>query len=634
MKSKTVILLSLLAPSLLAQDAPGGDGTLTATTSALQTLATNTLGVWRTGARTASSTEHLLTRLVTNAAAHEVTLKTNRYVSVSSGENYLDPSGVWQPSQDLIELMPDGSAAALHGPCKARFSPNLNTSGALAFTSKSNRVFSTHLLCLAWYSPVTGQRATICQIRDCSAELVPPNQIVWRGAFPIADVRVTYTKAAFETDVILTRQPLPCDSFGITNSDNIRLEVWHEYLSPPTPQVKSHVLQSATDPAGRAAMVEPDLVDNTLDFGDFWYPLGRIYSTDELAAATTNTAPAKIELANPARNPSHIPVAKKWAHSPDGSRTYLIESVPLVSIAPMLARLPASGQGASRTKPSRLVASRSFQPPVLKKKIARRTNHPIQIASAAYQPRGCCIDYQTVNNGGDYEFQSGVTYYVAYAYLGGTVTFDPGCVIKGNGNAVLCYGSMVCNGDGGSPSVFTCTSDDAYGESLDPGDPTYNTHIPSPVGTALWAYYNNPSLTGLKFRFAGLALDWDGYSGSLSDTAFEACDTALDGSATASCPDCVITFSGVTLCGVNTPIHTSSFLPDGMTDICSGQYDNGMSYNWEMLNFGYIGVDPNGDPDGDGLTNFQEYTLGTNPNKAATPDTSGAIGLQIFTPLK
>jgi Bacterial TSP3 repeat/Alpha/beta hydrolase of unknown function (DUF900) len=49
----------------------------------------------------------------------------------------------------------------------------------------------------------------------------------------------------------------------------------------------------------------------------------------------------------------------------------------------------------------------------------------------------------------------------------------------------------------------------------------------------------------------------------------------------------------------------------------SGSQDtdgNGLPDQWEITNFGHIGVDPNADPDGDGFTNLQEYQNGTNPN--------------------
>jgi hypothetical protein len=42
----------------------------------------------------------------------------------------------------------------------------------------------------------------------------------------------------------------------------------------------------------------------------------------------------------------------------------------------------------------------------------------------------------------------------------------------------------------------------------------------------------------------------------------------------------------------------------------------GMSDGWEILYFGHIGIDPNADPDGDGLSNYQEFLMrsaGYNP---------------------
>lgn len=43
---------------------------------------------------------------------------------------------------------------------------------------------------------------------------------------------------------------------------------------------------------------------------------------------------------------------------------------------------------------------------------------------------------------------------------------------------------------------------------------------------------------------------------------------------------------------------------------------NGLADDWERQYFGHIGVDPNADPDGDGMTNLQEYRAGTNPTDA------------------
>jgi hypothetical protein len=49
--------------------------------------------------------------------------------------------------------------------------------------------------------------------------------------------------------------------------------------------------------------------------------------------------------------------------------------------------------------------------------------------------------------------------------------------------------------------------------------------------------------------------------------------------------------------------------------IAPGAMDtNGLPIAWELLNFGHTGVNPNADPDGDGMSNLQEYLAGTNPN--------------------
>ena len=43
---------------------------------------------------------------------------------------------------------------------------------------------------------------------------------------------------------------------------------------------------------------------------------------------------------------------------------------------------------------------------------------------------------------------------------------------------------------------------------------------------------------------------------------------------------------------------------------------NGLPDWWETANFGALGVNPNADADGDGMTNLQEYLAGTNPRNA------------------
>ncbi len=57
------------------------------------------------------------------------------------------------------------------------------------------------------------------------------------------------------------------------------------------------------------------------------------------------------------------------------------------------------------------------------------------------------------------------------------------------------------------------------------------------------------------------------------------------------------------------------------------QDGNGLPDWWEQLYFGHTGVDPNADPDGDGMSNWQEYAADTDP---LNPDSSLRLtGLQV-----
>jgi hypothetical protein len=65
-------------------------------------------------------------------------------------------------------------------------------------------------------------------------------------------------------------------------------------------------------------------------------------------------------------------------------------------------------------------------------------------------------------------------------------------------------------------------------------------------------------------------------------------------------------------------------IPDGTDSDHSGLADA-----WQYLYFGHLGVDPNADPDGDGMSNLEEYLAGTNP---LNPNDSLSITSFSFTP--
>jgi hypothetical protein len=601
---------------------------------------------WTAGARDWCSTEYLATELATDPVSGALTNRTHRFIAVGSGANYLDDSGKFQPSQDLIELMPDGSAAALHAPIKVSFSPD-PTSG-ITVTTRSNRVFTTTVVGLYWYDPVSGARSLISPATNPSSpgELLPPNQIVYRSAFASVkgSIRWTCTRYGLESDVILEQNLTLPDGF----SPQSRLEVWHEFSGDvQTPTSTPRTLQSTSDPLLRATMVEPDLADQTLDFGDAWLPLGCAFSWPGGSPDRQTNVAAQIRVPNPTRDPDKIPVAKRWLET--DQRKFLIEALPWSSISSKLSSLPQ----ASNTKPTGLktkaLASLLPRP---KSKPSRTPRKAIKIASAAYHPSGLVVDYITVSGNGDYTFASGTSYFLQSGYFAGTVTFQPNCTIKSDGSDLIMYGSIVCQGDSGSPSVLTSVSDDLFGDIFPEGYPTYNNHAPTMSGTAFWDYYigSDTTAAGLWIRWAATGIELDGYyQYSVSNCLLEMCTEGIYVSG-GSTPD----LESVTMCGVTYP--TVNFSSSGYSTVDCDVDGNGISDPWEYKYFGRIGTDPNADPDGDGLTNAQEYAAGTDPTNPDTdgdgvndrteiiqgrnplvpgtvPD-NGTINLQVYTPLQ
>ena len=55
---------------------------------------------------------------------------------------------------------------------------------------------------------------------------------------------------------------------------------------------------------------------------------------------------------------------------------------------------------------------------------------------------------------------------------------------------------------------------------------------------------------------------------------------------------------------------------------------------WQMLYFGSLGIDPAGNPAGDGISNLRKYQLGLNPRVFDYAEATGTNGLVLFTVLQ
>jgi hypothetical protein len=549
-------------------------------------------------------------------ATGALTTHTNQYVELAAGLNYLSyPSaGQWAPSEDLIELMPDGSAAALKGPTKLYLQPNLNSFGAVTIVSADGAVFQSRPIGLFWYDPASGNASLIARPQDCVGELEPPNQVVYRGAFgAVGDLRLTYTKGAVESDLVLLQCPQLPPGFDAATA---RLELWHACQPISAPNITPHPVGAQGD------------TDDVLSFGSLWFPTGAAYWSDGSGARAADTS-AAVRVPTLTEDGTLAPVCKTWL--PGTAQDVLVEAVAWNAVAAKLASLPPTAP----TYLSSPAGNRSSWLAELEATPGPSSTSPAVIGQGdGYQPVGLVWDYITVTGGGgSYTFNTGQTYYLSgNGYFSGNLTFFP-CVIKFNSGVwLLTYGGITCNGSSSSPTIFTSWQDDLFGLQI----PT-TTSCPSyAAAEALWAYYiqTNVSVSGLRFRWANTALRFDaGGNGCtntelVSDCSFEFCQVGI-------CEQyCSTIIASSTMCSVVTPTQAlgggsesinglsggavvtptqtlggcASFT-GALTDVCSGDSDgNGVPDITEYQYFGGLGTLP-----GHLLSQMNTFTNGHSP---------------------
>ena len=91
----------------------------------------------------------------------------------------------------------------------------------------------------------------------------------------------------------------------------------------------------------------------------------------------------------------------------------------------------------------------------------------------------------------------------------------------------------------------------------------------------------------------------------------------------------VFATTGPVVIKVNGVLSNGLVFAVGATDSDS----DGLPDSWEIQYFGNLNQTANGDPDGDGLTNLQEFQQGRNPTKSALADSGDFVNLEIYTPL-
>lgn len=384
------------------------------------------------------------------------------YVEVGMGLHYQadpsDPNSPWLDSREVIELFQDG-AIARQGQHRVIFSPQINSAGAIDLMTVDGKRFRSHVLGLAYTDAATGNAAMIAEIKDSTGVLVAPNQIIYPDAFTDvkADVRFTYTTAGFEQDIILQEEPPSPAAYGL-NPATTRLEVYTEFIEPPVPSKELIVLKEESNPVTRAAMFEPDLVDERLNFGAMLIGSGHAFPVADGAQPLPDDA---------------VPTAKSWEQRE--GRNLLIEKVEYSSIQPHLLQLP---KAAALNRPGQAVAKAragnggaktllaQFRAPPVR---AKGSSPPIRMASVPRREKGLVLDYLFLNTSSNFTFKSDTTYLVYQATLTGTTVIEGGTVVKytnGTINIISLAGPLDCRTGPYHPAIFTSKDDDTVGETI------------------------------------------------------------------------------------------------------------------------------------------------------------------------
>ncbi|MBI4659579.1 MAG: hypothetical protein HY735_12130 [Verrucomicrobia bacterium] len=358
------------------------------------------------------------------------------YVEVQTGLYYLEQDRWWM-SKELIDLR-EHHAVAYRCPLKVVFKPNINRVGVVDLTTPEGLRLRSHVLGLTYFDAASGKNVVMAEMKDSVAQLVAPNQLVYKDAFTglHADVRYTYTKAGLEQDVILLELPASPAQFGL-NPESTRLEVLTEFWDVPAPVITSKKIREEKNPQRRAQMAEPDAMDEKLEFGNLVMGLGKAFQTsktDPEPKLDSDPNNGKGKRGGLASGLTSVPVAKRWITAE--GRQVLAETVEYEVLREHLEKAAGDG-GLQEAKSGRREVSLHRVLPRLRPP-AEEPEESITVANVLYQPRGLVVDYYLVRPTSDFTFAAGRTYHVnGELYLTGTTVIEEGAVIKFGPNSTI-----------------------------------------------------------------------------------------------------------------------------------------------------------------------------------------------------
>jgi len=444
-------------------------------------------------------------RVWVNSAGQTVT-------EIATGMNYLS-AGQWTPSDPSFVGSVDGTsfiAAKIQDP--TRLAVNLNRVGAVTVTTPDNVTLSSTPIAIGLYDAASGKSVIVATITNTTGVLADAQDVVYDGAFVGGGfaASVVYSlpdTGSFHQDVVFTGfDPAfnPTNwGFAESSTNSLQIQIFTEFYDPPEPLVQTNLIYVEQDPAIRASMVSPDLIDYTFDFGDYVFGPGRAYTS----AANGSTG-------------GGVRVLKDFVT--DSGRTFLVESIPYLSLARQLKSLPPIAANVrSSTHPAtakRSMFAASSVPSLMQIKPAplHKTILASQLALAASKPSGVIVDYIVAVSSSTKPvvYSSDTTYFVSgNVYNSSAVTMESAVFKypKGLTGYIEVESTLNLATTNYRPAVFTSADDNTAGTTLSTaiwsgytGHPGTNRY----GDVALWLNTaTNIALNNLRFCYVNCAIE-------------------------------------------------------------------------------------------------------------------------------
>jgi hypothetical protein len=263
-------------------------------------------------------------------------------IEIATGMNYFDiASQQWLRSDPSFVASPDGSSfVAAKLPNKVTLSADLDAIGAVTDVTPDGLTLQSTPVAIGLYDAASGNSVIIASLTNSQGVLLDAQHVLYPGALvgSLLQADVVYSLpdcGSFHQDVVITKFNGPLDPtvWGLPASatNSLRLQIFTEFYGDvPVPSEIMHPIQVETDPALRASMASPDLVDYTLGFGDVYcMSLGWAYVASAADPATGAATP-----------PGAVQVVKEFVTAGQPARNFLIESIPYPWLANGLATLP------------------------------------------------------------------------------------------------------------------------------------------------------------------------------------------------------------------------------------------------------------------------------------------------------